>query len=81
MSWAVGSFELLRIALFLRPIWRGRVTEGEVGEAALFLLSLDDCVLPMVCVSAAECSSYLVPWSAAAFTLRLRQCAAVVFCG
>jgi hypothetical protein len=56
MSCAVGSFELAleRIALFLRPILRGRATEGEVGEAALFLLSLDcDCELPIiVCVRA-----------------------------
>lgn len=49
MSWAVGSFALAleRVcALFLRPTERGRATEGEVGEAALLLLSLD-CELPM----------------------------------
>ena len=51
MSWAVGSFALAleRVcALFLRPTERGRATEGEVGEAALLLLSLD-CELPMLC--------------------------------
>lgn len=50
MSWAVGSFALAfeRVcALFLRPTERGRATEGEVGEAALLLLSLD-CELPML---------------------------------
>lgn len=49
MSCAVGSFALAleRVcALFLRPTERGRATEGEVGEAALLLLSLD-CELPM----------------------------------
>ena len=51
MSCAVGSFALSleRVcALFLRPTERGRATEGEVGEAALLLLSLD-CELPMLC--------------------------------
>ena len=50
MSWAVGSFALAleRVcALFLRPTERGRATEGEVGEAALLLLSLD-CELPIL---------------------------------
>ena len=54
MSCAVGSFALAfeRVcALFLRPTGRGRATEGEVGEAALLLLSLD-CELPIVCVRA-----------------------------
>lgn len=48
MSEAVGSFELAleRVwALFRRATWRA--TEGEVGEAALLLLSLDDCELPI----------------------------------
>lgn len=50
MSCAVGSFALAfeRVcALFLRPTERGRATEGEVGETALLLLSLD-CELPIL---------------------------------
>jgi hypothetical protein len=70
MSWAVGSFALAfeRVcALFLRPTERGRATEGEVGEAALLLLSLD-CELPMLLLLLLllHCPS---AWSAAAFTL------------
>jgi len=60
MSCAVGSFALAFEsvwALFRRPTGRGRTTEGEVGEAALLLLSLD-CELPIVCVRARD---FLVP--------------------
>ena len=66
MSWAVGSFALAfeRVcALFLRPTERGRATEGEVGEAALLLLSLD-CELPILrgyCPSPSPFTNSLLP--------------------